>query len=316
MNIIVTEADTMGSEVSWSDLAQLGRLVLHPWTAPEDVANRLADADVAIINKARIGAELLDRCPRLKLVCLTATGHDCVDKQATSARGVTVCNVPEYGTHSVAQFTWSLILDLANKVGLHDEAVRQGEWCRAKVFCLWKTPQVELAGKTLGLIGSGRIGAQVARIAQAFGLRVVGVPGPSGKMPDGVTPGSLESVLAQADIVSLHCPLTDSTRKIINQKTLALMKPGSWLINTARGGLIDDEALRQALAKGRPGWAAVDVLVPEPPPSDHPLLGLPNCLVTPHMAWTTAEARTRLMRETVENVRAFLAGTPRNTVAS
>ncbi len=314
MNMVVTEADTMGSDISWSELGQLGKVQLHPWTAAGAVAERLRDADIAIINKAKITSEVLAQCPKLKLICLTATGHDCVDKAATKAKGVSVSNVPEYGAHSVAQFAWSLILELANRVGQHDRAVRAGEWGQAKVFCLWKTPQVELFGKTLGLIGAGRIGTQVAQIALAFGLKVVGLPGPSGKLPPGIEPVSLDELLAQSDIVSLHCPLTDKTKHIINKENLAKMKPGAWLINTARGGLIDDAALKLALGAGKPAFAALDVLITEPPPADHPLLGLPNCLITPHMAWTTAEARRRLMAETVANVRAFVEGKPRNLV--
>ena len=314
MNIVVTEALTMGSEISWEPLKALGNLIIHESTTPDRVAERLKDADIAVINKARITPAVLEQCPSLRLVTLTATGHDCVDKTATRARGVIVANVPEYGTHTVAQFTWSLILELAHRVGAHGQFSQDGLWSKSPVFCLWRTPQVELAGKTLGLVGVGRIGAQVARIAQAMDLNVIAVPGPSGRVPASVTAVSLGQLLEQSDIVSLHCPLNESNRHMINRDTLSKMKPGAWLINTARGGLIDDLALREALVSGKPAQAALDVLVTEPPPADHPLFGLPNCLVTPHMAWTTREARQRLMDETAENIRSFLAGKPRNIV--
>ena len=314
MNIVVTEALTMGPEISWEPLKAFGNLTIHDSTTPDLVAERLRQADIAVINKARITPAVLEQCASLKLVTLTATGHDCVDKTASKAKGVLVANVPEYGTHTVAQFTWSLILELAHRVGHHGQLSQDGSWSKSPVFCLWRTPQVELAGKTLGLVGVGRIGAQVARIAQAMDLKVIALPGPSGKVPAGVTAVTLDQLLEQSDIISLHCPLNDSNRHLINRETLVKMKPGAWLINTARGGLIDDLALREALISGKPSQAALDVLLTEPPSANHPLFGLPNCLVTPHMAWTTREARQRLMNETTENIRGFLAGKPRNLV--
>ncbi len=315
MNIVVTEALTM-AEISFDPLRALGNLIIHDSTPPDLLVNRLEGASIAVINKARITQAVLDQCPSLKMVALTATGHDCVDKKATGGRGVFVANVPEYGTHTVSQFTWALILELAHRVGNHGALSQTGAWSKSPVFCLWSTPQVELAGKTLGLVGVGKIGAKVARIGAAFGLKVIALPGPSGRVPQGVISVSWDQLLSQADIISLHCPLNESNRHLINRDTLSKMKYGSWLINTARGGLIDDLALREALLEGKPAQAALDVLVTEPPPADHPLFGLPNCLITPHMAWTTHEARQRLMDETVENIQAFLQGKPRNLVGS
>ncbi len=313
MNIVVTEALTMG-EISFEPLRALGNLIIHDATPQALLVDRLQGASIAIINKAKINQAILDQCPTLKMIALTATGHDCVDKKATKGGGVIVANVPEYGTLTVAQFTWALILEIAHRVGDHGALSQTGAWSKSPVFCLWKTPQVELANKTLGLVGVGKIGAQVARIGTAFGLNIIALPGPSGRLPQGISAVSRDQLFAQADIISLHCPLNESNRHLINQETLSKMKPGSWLINTARGGLVDDQALREALLQGRPAQAALDVLITEPPPLDHPLFGLPNCLITPHMAWTTQEARQRLMDETVENIKAYLQGQPRNLV--
>jgi glycerate dehydrogenase len=316
--IVVLETNPFDADgdLDWSPLRALGELTLHPRTRPEETAERIAGAEVVYTNKVRIGAAEMDGASRLQLISVLATGYDVVDVAAARERGITVCNVPGYSTPSTAQTTVALLLELCHHVGNHANTVRAGGWTAAGIWSFWEQTPVELEGKTLALVGLGAVGMRVARIAEALGMTVHAVAIP-GRVYEPDTPYPrlpLEEALATADVVSLHCPLTPETRGLINAERLAKMKPTAFLINTARGLLIDEAALADALNSGRIAGYAADVLSVEPPPPDNPLLSAPNCLITPHYAWTSHASRSRLMAESVENVRAFLTGTPRNVV--
>jgi glycerate dehydrogenase len=314
--IVVLDAHTLNpGDLSWSELEALGRCTVHARTAPEEVIERASDAHIVLTNKTRLGASELAGLACLRYVGVLATGHDVVDVRVAAARGVVVSNVPAYGTESVAQATFALLLELCNHVGLHAQAAREGRWSASGEFSHRERPLLELAGRTLGIVGLGRIGSAVAAIGAAFGMDVIAVS--SRRAPPGsrVRVVPLDQLLEQADVVSLHCPLTPETVRLIDAPRLARMRRHALLINTARGGLIDEAALFAALEAGRLGGAALDVLSSEPPPADHPLLRAPNCLVTPHIAWATHAARARLLAIAVDNVRAFLAAQPQNAVA-
>ncbi|TRX74214.1 2-hydroxyacid dehydrogenase [Pseudomonas mangiferae] len=289
-------------------------LELHPASEPEQVAGRLAGAQVAIANKVRLDAPVFAACPELRLVLVAATGTNNVDLAAAAAHGVTVCNCQGYGTPSVAQHTLMLLLALATRLEDYRQAVREGRWQRAPQFCLLDFPIVELDGKVLGLLGHGELGGAVARLAEAFGMRVLlgqlpGRPPRPDRLP-------LDELLPQVDALTLHCPLTEQTRHLIDARRLALMKPGALLVNTARGGLVDEQALADALRAGHLGGAATDVLSQEPPKDGNPLLAadVPRLIVTPHSAWGSREARQRIVVQLAENAAAFLAGAPRRVV--
>ena len=327
VRIVVLDAHTLNpGDLSWSALEQLGRCSVHARTAPEELAARAGDAELVLTNKTRLGADELSLLPALRYVGVLATGYDVVDVRAAHARGIVVSNVPAYSTNSVAQLTFALLLELCNHVGLHGQAARDGRWTASRDFSHREQPLIELAGKTLGVVGLGRIGSAVAAIGAAFGMHVVATTGTAPALrggaslssqpaPSGIERVSRDELFARADVVSLHCPLTAQTARMIAAPQLARMKPDALLINTARGGLIDEPALLDALRAGRIGGAALDVLTVEPPALDHPLLHAPRCVVTPHIAWATREARARLLAVAVDNVRAFLAGSPRNVVA-
>jgi glycerate dehydrogenase len=316
MKMVILDGFTLNpGDQSWKALEALGECQLYPRTSASQVVERAAGFDILITNKVPVSRESLSQLPELKYIGVTATGYNIVDAVAARERGVCVTNVPIYGTRSVAQFTFALILELAHHVGAHAVAVSAGEWARCPDFSFWKTPQVELEGRTLGIVGWGRIGRAVGALAAAFGMRVLVATRHSGQsLEGGALSVSLETLFRESDVVTLHCPLTDSTRNLVNRDRLSLMKPGAWLINTSRGPLVDEEALAQALNEARLGAAALDVLAMEPPRADHPLFQARNCFITPHMAWATRAARRRLMDTVVENVRAFLAGEPRNVV--
>jgi glycerate dehydrogenase len=304
-------------DLSWDGLRRFGELEVFDRTAPEEVVARLAGASVALINKIKLTADVLRQTPDLKYVGVLATGYDVVDVAAARAHGIVVTNVPAYSTASVSQLVFALILELCHHVQLHSDAVHNGEWTRCPDFCFWKSPLIELAGKTMGIVGFGQTGRQTARIADALGMRVLAANRHQVNPPSypGFRWTSIEEVLRESDVVSLHAPLTPETRAIINAHTLALMKPTAILINTARGPLVDAAALAEALNAGRLAGAGLDVMSVEPPPADNPLLSAKNCLMTPHIAWATREARIRLMDIAVENVAAFLAGQPHNVVS-
>jgi glycerate dehydrogenase len=272
---------------------------------------RAADADVVLTNKTVLGRAEIDALPELACIGVLATGTNVVDGVAARARGIPVCNVPEYGTANVAQATFALLLELANRVGHHAAAVRAGRWTACPDFCFWDGDLVELAGLTLGIVGHGRIGRAVAAIGRAFGMRVIAHRRGGG---DGREFVDLDTLFRASDVVSLHCPLTPETEGLVNAARLALMKPTAFLLNTARGGLVDEAALAAALDAGRIAGAGLDVLSVEPPPATNPLLAARNCVITPHIAWATRTARERLIAITADNLRAFAAGSPRNVV--
>ena len=316
MKIVITDGNAVNpGDLSWDFLNKYGQVVVYPRTPAELAVERLQGADIILINKTPITAELLDKCPTIKLICVLATGYNVVDCEAARARGIPVCNVPDYSTNAVAQFTFSLLLELCNGVGHHNSLVHDGAWCRCPDFCFWDTPQLELAGKTMGIIGFGRIGRTVGRIAKAFGMEVLAYN--RSRCPEGEAIGQyveLDALLSRSDIVSLHCPLTPQTEGIINADTLAHIKDGAILLNTARGPLLDEQAVADALRSGKLRGAASDVVSIEPIPESNPLLTAPNCILTPHMAWAPMESRKRILSCTTESIEGFLAGKPVNTV--
>jgi glycerate dehydrogenase len=321
--VVLDGFTTNPGDLGWEPLERLGTLTVHRRTPPELVAGRIALADLVVTNKTRLGAAELAAAPALRGICMLSTGHDVVDGAAAAARGVPLCNVPEYGTASVAQAVFALILELTNRTGLHAELVRQGRWSAGPDFCFWEGTLTELAGRTLGVVGMGRIGAAVASIARAFGMEVLahrrGAAGGAGDGSatasfSGVTCVDLPTLLAASDVVSLHCPLTPETRGLIDAARLALFKPGALLINTGRGALVNEGELAAALHSGHLGGAGLDVLSLEPPDPINPLLSAPNCVITPHIAWATRAARGRLIGATAANGEAILAGAPINVV--
>ncbi|SHO51666.1 NAD(P)-dependent oxidoreductase [Desulfopila aestuarii] len=285
-----------------------GGLKMYQWTASNEISSRIAGAELVILNKARITREILVANPTLRLICVVATGTDCVDLQAARELGVTVCNCQAYGTDSVVQHVFTSILALHTSLLRYHGAVRAGRWQKAGQFCFLDFPITELKGKTLGIVGFGNLGKGVAAIAEAFGMRVVVAARP-GSTDD--TRPSLVEILPLVDVLTLHCPLNEHTRGLIGIKELAMMKPTAFLVNAARGGIVDEDALVEALKNGTIGGAAVDVLTVEPPKDGNPLLDteLPNLIVTPHVAWASEEARQRLVDHTVENITAWRAGT-------
>lgn len=315
--IIVLDGATLEpGDNPWTPVRELGEVALYDGTAPGEVVPRLRGAPVAIVNKVRLTAETFAQLPELRLVAVTATGYDCVDVQAARTSGVTVVNVPTYGTDSVAQYAFALLLELCHHVGRHDAAVRAGEWQRAGTFSFWRTPQIELAGLTLGIMGFGRIGRRVGEIGHALGMKVLACDAQPANPPPWQPFAwcTADEIAARSDVLTLHCNLTDQGQGMIDAAFLARMKPSAFLINTARGALVDEGALADALNTGRLAGAGLDVVSVEPIRDDNPLLAARNCLVTPHMAWSTLAARRRIMQATAENIRAFLAGTPINVV--
>jgi len=316
MKIVVLDGNAVNpGDLSWESIEAFGQLEVYDYTAPEQTVSRLQGATVALTNKTIINGDILDACPTVKLVCVLATGYNVVDCQAAKDRGIPVCNVPAYGTAAVAQFTFALLLDLCHKVSHHSKAVHDGRWCSSRDFCFWETPQMELAGKTMGIIGFGRIGRAVGTIARAMGMEVIAYN--RSRCPEGEAIGKyvdLETLLKTADVVSLHCPLTSENAGLINKTTLSMMKDGAILLNTARGPLLDEQAVADALAAGKLRGAAVDVVSREPMAYTNPLLTAPNCIITPHMAWAPTESRQRILEITTRSIRAFLDGNPINTV--
>jgi glycerate dehydrogenase len=315
--IVVLDGYTVNpGDNPWSQLAGLGQLSVHDRSSASETPARAAGAEIVIVNKAELNRATLSALPALRGVSVLATGVNCVDLAAATELGIPVCNVPSYSTASVVQHTLALLLELCHRVGLHDASVHAGDWQRAPDFSYSKSPLVELAGKHLGVIGFGAIGRGVANAARAFGMRVSAARLPSRRASDadGVTRLALDDIFRQCDVISLHCPLTAETANLVSKSRLALVQPGSMLINTARGGLIDEAALRVALDCGLLAGAALDVLSSEPPRPDNPLLGAKHCVITPHIAWTSLAARQRLLGVTVENVRSILRGNPLHVV--
>lgn len=297
----------------WNALEQLGDLTIYPRSAPNQVVERAAAAQIVLTNKTPIDAAAIESLPELRFISVLATGYDVVDVDAAGRRGIAVSNVPEYGTESVAQHTIALLLELANAVGEHHNAVSIGTWQRSPDFAFWLRAPIELAGLTMGIVGYGRIGARVAEIAAAFGMRVA-ITGRRRRVVPNMEWMAIDQLFATADVVSLHCPLSADNLRFVDGRLLQRMRPSAFLINTARGALVDEGALAAALRAGVIAGAALDVVSAEPIQPDNPLLGAPNCILTPHLAWASVAARRRLMAITVENVRSYLAGSPINVV--
>jgi glycerate dehydrogenase len=316
MRIVVLDGHALNpGDLDWSELRALGDCEVFPRTAPRELAARAANSEVLLTNKVVLERAMLEALPQLGYIGVLATGYNVVDVIAARERGIAVTNVPDYSTRSVAQLTFALLLELSHGVGHHSEAVRNGRWSSNPDFCFWDTSLLELDGLTMGIVGFGQIGRQVVSIAQAFGLRViVNSRTRPAALPTGVEWVGLEALLRRSDVVTLHCPLTPDTMKLMNAERLALMKPGAFLINTGRGPLIDEAALTDALNSGRLAGAALDVLSTEPPPGSNSLLSARNCFITPHIGWATKAARQRLMKIAVSNLRSYLAGQPQNVV--
>ena len=317
MQITVLDGYTLNpGDNPWTGVSALGDLTVFDWTGAAEILPRAAAADVLLTNKTPLTAQTIAALPRLKFISVLATGYNVVDVAAARARGVPVSNVPEYGTDSVAQFVFALALAGCHRVEYHDQLVREGEGRKRGDFCFWNTPLVELAGKQMGIVGFGRIGRRVGQLANAFGMGVLAC-NVSPRAAPAYRPfawKTLEEVFSEADFVSLHCPQTAENVGMVNRGLLARMKPTARLINTARGGLVNEHDLADALNAGVVAGAALDVVGAEPIAADNPLLTARNCLLTPHIAWATIEARRRLMKVTAENVRAFLQGNPINVV--
>ncbi len=317
MKIVVLDGYTLNpGDNPWDSVAKLGELDVHERTAADELLGRAREAEIILTNKAPVPAEALRQLPNLRFISVLATGYDIVDIVTAGEGGIPVSNIPEYGTDSVAQFTFALLLELCHHVGAHDRAVKAGDWAASPDWSFWKTPQILLAGIKIGIAGFGRIGRRVGELAHAFGMEVLAFDPQQGE-PPAYSPFqwlTLQDLFAEADVVSLHCPQTRDNVGFVNRDLIGLMKRGALFINAARGGLVNENDLAEALNTERIAGAAIDVVSIEPIRSDNPLLGARNCLITPHMAWATLTARQRLMKGTVENIEAFLSGRPINVV--
>ena len=322
MKIVVLDGYTLNpGDLTWDGFERLGELVVYDRTAydlssKELVIERGKDADIILLNKTLLNREMMDEMPRLKYVGVLATGFNIVDVAAAREKGITVTNIPTYGTNAVAQMAIALLLELCHHAGAHGEAVANGEWETNPDWSFWKYPLIELAGKTIGIIGYGRIGRTVGEIAKALGMKVVAMANTPDLSLEGdmMHYGDLEDVLRESDVISLHCPLTETTSGIINKDTISRMKDGVMIINNSRGQLIVEEDLRDALKSGKVAGAALDVVSSEPIKPDNPLLEAKNCIITPHISWAPKEARTRLMDLALENLKRYLSGDPINVV--
>lgn len=304
-------------DLSWEPLEAIGPLTRYPRTSPDQVVARAQNATILLVNKVQLTAAVLDQLPALRFICVTATGYNNVDISAAHERGIIVSNAVGYSTASVVQQVFALLFALTNQVKVHAEAVNQGDWANCPDFAFWRQPIPEVAGRTMGIYGFGTIGQAVARVALALGMSVIATHRhPERDAIPGVSFVPVEQLFSESDVLSLHAPYNKVSAGIVNAAHLARMKPTAYLVNTARGGLVVEEDLRAALAAKKIAGAGLDVLSSEPPPADHPLIGLENCLITPHHAWASQEARQRLLDITVENIKAFLAGEPQNVVSN
>ena len=302
-------------DFSWKELEQMGEVTVYDRTSPSETIQRAADADIVLTNKVVLDREKIAQLPRLKYIGVLATGYNVVDIEAAHQRGVIVTNVPAYSTESVAQMVFAHLLTVTNRTEHYAIQNRKGRWSSNPDFCYWDFPHMELAGKTFGIVGLGNIGRRVAEIALAFGMKVKALTSKSqDQLPTGIKKADIQTLLSSSDVLSLHCPLTDKTRHLINAETLLKMKPTAILINTGRGPLIDDQAVANALQEGRLGAFCADVLTTEPPASNNPLLSQPNAFITPHIAWASTEARVRLIQIATDNVRAFINCKTQNAV--
>ena len=318
VTIVVLDGYTLNpGDLSWEELENLGTVKLYDRTEPAEVVRRAAGAAIVLTNKTVLDRDSLLRLPGLKYIGVLATGYNVVDVEAARELGVTVTNIPAYSTDSVAQMVFAHLLNITQRVGHYAREVASGCWTEQVDFCYWNTPLTELAGKTLGIVGLGHTGMATARIALAFGMQVLAYTSkPAEGLPAGIRKAdSLDIVFSESDVVSLHCPLTEATKNLVDRNRLLQMKAGAILINTGRGGLVNEADLADALQEGRLAGAGLDVLTSEPPVVGHPLVGVKNCFITPHIAWATYEARTRLMNQTVMNLKSFIEGKIINNVA-
>lgn len=317
MKIVILDGYTLNpGDLSWDDLKTLGDVTLYDRTPGDKIVERIGDADAVYTNKTPISKETLEACPSVKWIGVLATGYNVVDVVAAKEKDIPVCNVPTYGTTAVAQFVFALLLEMCHNVGNHDLAVMNGDWTNCKDFCFWNYPLVELVGKTMGIIGLGRIGRQTAQIAQAFGMKVLAFDSyrDENLISETLDYGTLDEVLSQSDVISLHCPLFESTQGMINTNSIKKMKDGVLIINTSRGPLVVEEDMKVALESGKVAGFAADVVSTEPIQMDNPLLKAPNCLITPHIAWAPKESRSRLLNTAVANLKSFKEGTVVNAV--
>ena len=318
MKIVLLDGEALNpGDLSWAPLQSLGALTVYPHgtSAPEEIIRRIGDAEIVLTNKTPISRQVFENCPGIRMLSVVATGYNVVDVQAAKEHGVPVCNVPAYGTEMVAQFAIGLLLELCHHIQMHSDAVHSGEWENCPNFCFWKSPILELAGKTMGIIGFGRIGRAVGRIARALGMRVLATG--SRVCAEGLAIGEyvdLDTLLRESDVVSLHCPLFPQTEKLINAETIAKMKDGAILINNSRGGLLDEQAVTDALNSGKLYGAGLDVVTVEPILPTNPLLTAKNCLITPHISWAAVQCRQRIIDITAANIHSFLDGRPQNLV--
>lgn len=302
-------------DLSWKSMQELGECKFYDRTNPNDIYKRVIDIDALITNKVVINKALIDQLPKLKYIGVTATGYNVVDVNAANERGIVVTNIPAYSTNSVAQLVFSHILNVCNRIELHSSSVKNNEWAQNPDFSYSKSPQIELEGKVLGIVGFGRIGQKVAEIGLAFGMKVIFQNrSPKGNLPAGVVQKTMTEVFAESDFVSLNCPLTSDNLEFVNSDLLKTMKPTAVLVNTGRGGLINERDLADTLNSGQLAAACLDVLSTEPPADNNPLISARNCFITPHIAWATFEARQRLLNITVDNLKNFIAGNPQNVV--
>jgi glycerate dehydrogenase len=315
MNITVLDGYTLNpGDLTWDKLSELGKLTIYDRTEDNDIVKRASNSEIILTNKTPLFEDTINQLPRLKYIGVLATGYNVVDPKAAAKRGITVTNVPAYSTNSVAQMTFSHILNLTQRAACHSASVKAGDWSKAEDFCYWKHPITELAGLTLGILGFGQIGQAVANIGKVFGMKIIASSRTPKNEFDYVAFVDIDALFKKSDILTLHCPLTPETEKVANKDRIGLMKKTAFLINTARGQLIDETALADALNKGSIAGAGLDVLSSEPPAENNPLLSAKNCFITPHIAWASKAARQRLMDTAVENVKAFINGSPQNKV--
>ncbi|WP_027182988.1 D-2-hydroxyacid dehydrogenase [Desulfovibrio inopinatus] len=317
-HIVVLDGYTLNpGDNSWDDVAALGQFTVFDRTADQDILDRAGEADIILTNKTPLTRQTIEALPRLRMIAVLATGYDVVDIVAAKERGIVVCNVPVYSTDSVAQFVMACILDHVRRIDVHDAACKSGDWTKNADFSFWLTNQIELTGKTLGIVGFGRIGAKTAELGHGLGMNILAYaprPKPAPAYTGFAFAETIDALFETADIISLHCPLTADNKGFVDARLLDRMKKEALFINTARGALVNEEDLAAALSAGTISGAYLDVLGVEPPPASHPLLHAPRCRVTPHVAWATLAARQRLMATTAQNIKAFLAGTPQNQI--
>lgn len=317
MKIVILDGYTENpGDLSWEGFEALGELTVYDRTPEDQVAERIGDAEVVYVNKVPITSEIIAKCPNLKYIGVLATGYNVIDTEAAKKAGILVSNIPTYGTDAVCQYAIALLLELCHHIGEHSECVKRGDWTNNDDWCFWNHPLIELAGKTMGIIGFGRIGQGTGRIAQALGMKVLAYDTHQNKNleSESCRYAELDEVLAQSDVISLHCPLFPATEGIINEKNIAKMKDGVMIINDSRGGLVKEEDLKDALNSGKVAGAAVDVVSTEPIKMDNPLLSARNCIITPHIAWAPKESRQRLMDIAVANLNSYVEGNPVNIV--